>query len=52
VQEIVRYAQDNQADLILVTSPTFDPAHPSVGWGSMSFKISVLSPVPVLLIKA
>ena len=51
VQEIVRYAQENRAELILLTSPTFDAAHPALGWASMSFKISVLSPIPVLLVK-
>jgi nucleotide-binding universal stress UspA family protein len=51
VQDIVRYAQENQIDLILLTSPTFDPVHPGLGWGSLSFKISVLSPVQVLLVK-
>lgn len=52
VQEVVRYAQENQTDLILLTAPTIDAAHPGIGWGSLSFKISVLSPTPVLLVKA
>lgn len=52
VQETVRFAQQDQSDLILLTAPTFDPAHPTVGWGSLSFKISVLSSAPVLLVKA
>jgi nucleotide-binding universal stress UspA family protein len=52
VEETVRYAKETGCDLIVVTAPTFDPAHPSVGWGSLSFKISVLSPVPLLMVKA
>ncbi len=52
VQETVRFAQEQHSDLIVLTAPTFDPAHPTVGWGSLSFKISVLSPAPVLLVKA
>ena len=51
VQETVRFAQEKNSDLIVLTSPTFDPAQPAVGWASLSFKISVLSPVPVLLVK-
>jgi nucleotide-binding universal stress UspA family protein len=51
VQETVRFAHEQQSDLILLTAPTFDPAHPTVGWGSLSFKISILSPAPVLLVK-
>jgi nucleotide-binding universal stress UspA family protein len=51
VQETVRFADEEKCDLILLTAPTFDPAHPTVGWGSLSFKISILSPAPVLLVK-
>jgi hypothetical protein len=28
-----------------------DPNHPESGWGSLSYKISVLSSTPVLLVK-
>ncbi|HZZ80068.1 MAG TPA: universal stress protein [Gemmataceae bacterium] len=51
VQETVRFAQEEQCDLIIMTAPTFDPAHPTLGWGSLSFKISMLSSAPVLLVK-
>jgi nucleotide-binding universal stress UspA family protein len=51
VEETVRYALEQGSDLLVLTSPTFDPAHPTVGWGSLSFKVSVLSPTPVLLVK-
>jgi nucleotide-binding universal stress UspA family protein len=51
VAEAVNFAQEKNSDLILLTSPTFDPEQPGVGWGSLSFRISVLSPVPVLLVK-
>lgn len=51
VQETVRFAQEEQCDLIVVTAPSFDPAHPTAGWGSLSFKISMLSAAPVLLVK-
>jgi nucleotide-binding universal stress UspA family protein len=52
VEEAARCAAQNQSDLIILTAPTFDPANPAVGWGSLSFKISMLSPAPVLLVKA
>jgi nucleotide-binding universal stress UspA family protein len=51
VQETLRFAEENHVDLILLTAPTFDAAHPGVGWGSLSFKISMLSPIRVLLVK-
>jgi len=52
VEETVRYARAEKCDLIIATAPAFDPAKPAVGWGSLSFKISVLSPAPVLLVRA
>jgi nucleotide-binding universal stress UspA family protein len=51
VAETVRYAREEKCDLVIATAPTFDPGNPAVGWGSLSFKISVLSPAPVLLVK-
>lgn len=50
-REIVRYATDTAADLIVLTAPTIDPANPTQGWGSMSWRVSLLAPCPVLLAK-
>jgi nucleotide-binding universal stress UspA family protein len=52
VQETAAFANAEQCDLIVLTAPTFDPARPAVGLGSLSFKISVLACAPVLLVKA
>jgi hypothetical protein len=52
VEETARCAVQNHCDLVIVTAPAFDAANPAVGWGSMSYKISVLSPTPVLLVKS
>jgi len=49
--DIVRYAQETGADLVVLTSPRFDPGHPAAGWGSLSYKLGVLAPCPVLLVK-
>jgi universal stress protein A len=51
VQEIVAFAGETNADLILLTAPKFDPAKPMGGWGSMSYRVSVLAECPVLLVK-
>jgi nucleotide-binding universal stress UspA family protein len=51
VPEIVRYAQKKEADLIVTTSPRLERDKIGVGWGSMSYKISILAPCPVLLVK-
>jgi universal stress protein A len=50
-QDVVRHARDGRADLIVLTAPPLDPAHPLAGWGSLSHKVGVLAPCPVLLVK-
>jgi nucleotide-binding universal stress UspA family protein len=49
--EVIRYAAEKGADLIVLTSPRIDLNNPGVGWGSLSYKIGMLSPCPVLLVK-
>jgi nucleotide-binding universal stress UspA family protein len=49
--EVVRYANETGADLIVLTSPRFDPERPAAGWGSLSHKIGLLSSCPALLVK-
>lgn len=49
--EVVRYAVEMAADLIVLTSPRLDPNHPGAGWGSLSYKVGILSQCPVLLVK-
>jgi nucleotide-binding universal stress UspA family protein len=49
--ECVRYAREIAADLIILTAPPIDPANPGIGLASMSYKIGILSPCPVLLAK-
>ena len=51
VEATVRYAKEQSSDLTILTSPTFDPENPAASWGSLSFKLSVLSTTPVLLVK-
>ncbi|MGE3805123.1 MAG: universal stress protein [Gemmataceae bacterium] len=48
--EIVKHAGESAADLIVLTAPRLDPGGPE-GWGSLSYKVSILSPCPVLLVK-
>jgi nucleotide-binding universal stress UspA family protein len=49
--ECARYAAEAASDLIILTAPRFDPDHPAAGWGSMSYRIGLLAPCPVLLVK-
>jgi len=49
--ECVRYAAAEGVDLIILTAPRFEPAAPTAGWGSLSYKVGLLSQCPVLLVK-
>jgi nucleotide-binding universal stress UspA family protein len=51
VQEIVRHAEAAGADLIVLTGRRVDADDLASGWGSLSFKVSVLATCPVLLVK-
>jgi nucleotide-binding universal stress UspA family protein len=48
---IIKFATQMGADLIVLTAPKVDFKNPSPGWGSLSYKISILARCPVLLVK-
>jgi universal stress protein A len=50
-EEIVRYAMEMGHDLIVLTSHRIDLNNPTAGWGTLSYKIGILSQCPVLLVK-
>lgn len=50
-QEIVRFAIDNNADLIIMASHRIDPDRPGHDWSSISYAVAILAPCPVLLAK-
>ena len=50
-EEIVRFAVDNHVDLIVLASHPIDLSRAGHGWGTLSYKIGVLAPCPVLLVK-
>jgi nucleotide-binding universal stress UspA family protein len=49
--EVLRHARSLEADLIVLTAPRIDLDHPEDGWGSLSFKLGIFAPCPVLLVK-
>jgi nucleotide-binding universal stress UspA family protein len=49
--EIVRFAQERGADLIVLTSHRIDPQQGLANFGTLSHKVGILSPCPVLLVK-
>jgi nucleotide-binding universal stress UspA family protein len=50
-EEIVRYAMEAGVDLIVLSSHRIDLKNPGAGWGTLSYKIGILSQCPVLLVK-
>jgi len=50
-QEIVRFAIENNADLIIMASHRIDPDRPGHDWSSISYVVAILAPCPVLLAK-
>lgn len=50
-REILRFASEFGADLIVLSSHQFDPERPAASWGTISYKVSLVSPCPVLLMR-
>ena len=51
VQEILLFAEENDADLIVMNSHKIDPENPDEGWGTISQKVGILAQCPILLVK-
>jgi nucleotide-binding universal stress UspA family protein len=51
VAEIIRYAEKNGADLIVMSSHKLPLRTPADSWGTISYKVGILSRCPVLLVK-
>ena len=51
VLEILRFAQKSRADLIVLNSHKLPVRHGGEHWGTLSYKVGILSQCPVLLVK-
>ena len=51
VEQILKYAADHQVDLIVLNSHRIHPNDPVRDWGTISYKVGVLSQCPVMLVK-
>ena len=51
VREIVGYAHENDTDLIVLSSHRIEKVDASQGWATISYKVGVLSPCPVMMVK-
>jgi nucleotide-binding universal stress UspA family protein len=50
-EEVLRFAREQQADLIVLASHPLDPSQLPASLGTMSYKLGVLAPCAVLLVK-
>lgn len=50
-KDIIDFAIQRQADLIIMASHRIDPDRPGHDWSSISYGVAILSPCPVLLVK-
>ncbi len=50
-EEIVRYVDEAGTDLVVLGSHPIDLEQPGAGWGTLSYKVGILAPCPVLLVK-
>jgi nucleotide-binding universal stress UspA family protein len=51
VDEVLRFVRANDVDLIVLASHPLDASKPYEGLGTMSYKLGILAPCAVLLVK-
>lgn len=51
VQEIISYATESEASLIILNSHRINLEDPTIGWGTISHKVGILAQCPVMLVK-
>ncbi len=51
VPEIVKFADESSADLVVISSHRIDPEDPSRTWMTISHQLAILVPKPVLIVK-
>ena len=51
VREIVEFAGRQAVDVIVLRSHKIDPANPAEGWATISYRVAILAPCPVLMVK-
>jgi nucleotide-binding universal stress UspA family protein len=50
-ESIIRHAEDNAMDLMILSSHQVDRDHPALGLGTISYRIAIVARCPVLLVK-
>lgn len=49
--EIVRFAHENEIDLIVLSSHRIDTGSEALGFGTISYKVGILAHCPVMMVK-
>jgi universal stress protein A len=49
--EIIRYASERGADLVVMSSHVIDAKEPHKSWATLSYQVATFCPCPVLLVK-
>jgi universal stress protein A len=50
-REIIDFAQQHDVDLIVLSSHKITKEIPAQGWGTISYKVAILSHCPVMMVK-
>ncbi|MFO7986724.1 MAG: universal stress protein [Desulfatiglandaceae bacterium] len=50
-QELLRFVEERKIDLIVMKSHKVDVEDRAQGWGTISYKVGILAPCPVMLVK-
>ena len=51
VPEIIRFANDKEIDLIVLSSHRIEDFSSGVGWATISYKVAILAECPVMMVK-
>ena len=51
VQEILKFIKEKKIDLVIMTSHTVEMSDPVQSWGTISYKVALLSDSPIMLVK-
>ena len=51
VREIMKFAGDKAIDLIILSSHRIDGIDSARGWATISYRVTILAPCPVLMVK-
>ncbi len=51
VKEILNFIEENAVDLVVLSSHKVEPEQGLQGWGTISYKVGLLAPCPVMMVK-